>query len=151
MPVKALVQRVGSARVSIDEETTGSIGRGLAVLLGVAEGDGDEQARFLAEKTANLRVLEDEAGKMNLSLLDSGGEVLVISQFTLLADCRKGRRPSFVRAAAPEEANRLYEVYVEALRSMGLTVETGVFAAKMLVEIANEGPVTIMLDTAELM
>lgn len=149
--MRALIQRAISGRVSIEGKVVGEIGKGFVVLLGVASGDGEDEARSLAEKTANLRVLEDEAGKMNLSLVDVGGEVLVISQFTLLADCRKGRRPSFVRAAAPEEADRLYRLYAGALEEMGLRVETGVFAAKMLVEIANDGPVTILLDTEELL
>jgi len=146
-----LVQRVRSARVSVDGDVVGEIGAGFVVLVGVAQGDGDTEAQLLAEKTASLRVFEDDAGKMNLSLLDIGGDALVVSQFTLFAECRKGRRPSFGRAAPPLDAERLYELYVEALREAGVTaVETGVFAAKMLVEIANDGPVTIMLDTDEL-
>jgi len=149
--VRALIQRVTDARVSVEGVVSGSIGAGFVVLLGVADGDGERKARVLAEKTANLRVLEDEDGKMNLSLLDTRGEALVVSQFTLYADTRKGRRPSFVRAARPEEAERLYGTYVDALRSLGLRVETGVFGAKMLVEIAGDGPVTIMLDSAELL
>lgn len=149
--MRALIQRVSSARVMVDGDVVGEIGPGFVVLVGVAVGDGKSEARFLAEKTANLRVLEDEAGKMNLSLLDVRGDALVVSQFTLLADCRKGRRPNFVRAAAPDDAERLYGQYVEALQQMGLSVETGVFAAKMQVEINNDGPVTILLDTAELM
>ncbi len=150
--MRALVQRVTSARVRVDDDVVGEIGRGFVVLLGVASGDTSQHARLLAEKTAKLRVLEDDAGKMNLSLLDIDGEALVVSQFTLYADARKGRRPSFVRAAPPLDAERLYELYVEALREAGLsTVETGVFAAKMHVELTNDGPVTIMLDTDELM
>lgn len=137
--------------MTVDGDVAGEIGRGFVVLLGVAAGDGEDEVRFLAEKTANLRVLEDEDGKMNLSLVDVGGEALVISQFTLYADCGKGRRPNFARAASPLEAEKLYELYVEALREAGVTsVETGVFAARMHVEINNDGPVTIMLDTAEL-
>lgn len=149
--MRAVIQRVSSASVSINGRPSGAIDRGYVVLLGVAAGDGEAEARFLAGKTANLRVMEDDAGKMNLSLVDAEGEVLVISQFTLLADCRKGRRPNFIRAAPPEEADRLYGLYVKTLRDMGLKVATGVFAARMLVEIANDGPVTIMLDTTELM
>jgi len=138
----------GAAEVSVDGDVVGEIGAGFVVLVGVAQGDGDTEAQLLAEKTASLRVFEDDAGKMNLSLLDIGGDALVVSQFTLFAECRKGRRPSFGRAAPPLDAERLYELYVEALREAGVTaVETGVFAAKMLVEIANDGPVTIMLDT----
>jgi D-tyrosyl-tRNA(Tyr) deacylase len=149
--MRALVQRVRSACVSVDGDVVGQIGTGFVVLVGVAQADGEDEAQLLADKTANLRVFEDEAGKMNLSLLDVGGDALVVSQFTLHADCRKGRRPNFVRAAPPLDAERLYELYVEALREAGVTtVETGVFAAKMLVEIANDGPVTIMLDTDEL-
>ncbi len=149
--MRALVQRVRSACVSVDGDVVGQIGTGFVVLVGVAQADGEDEAQLLADRTANLRVFEDDTGKMNLSLLDVGGDALVVSQFTLHADCRKGRRPNFVRAAPPLDAERLYELYVEALREAGVTtVETGVFAAKMLVEIANDGPVTIMLDTDEL-
>lgn len=135
----------------VDEDVVGEICDGFVVFLGVAQDDTDTEAQLLADKTATLRVLEDGEGKMNLSLLDTGSGALVISQFTLYADCRKGRRPNFVRAAPPLDAERLYELYVEALREAGVTtVETGVFAAKMQVDLVNDGPVTIMLDTDEL-
>jgi len=148
--VRAVVQRVSSARVEVDGEVTGSIGRGLLVLLGVGQGDTEKQAAWLAEKIAGLRIFEDEAGKMNLSVEEVGGGVLVVSQFTLLADCRKGRRPSFTEAAPPEVAERLYQEFVRRVRECGVRVETGVFQAKMRVHLVNEGPVTIWLDTAVL-
>jgi len=148
--VRAVVQRVSSARVEVDGEVTGSIGRGLLVLLGVGQGDTEKQAAWLAEKIAGLRIFEDEARKMNLSVEEVGGGVLVVSQFTLLADCRKGRRPSFTEAAPPEVAERLYQEFVRRVRECGVRVETGVFQAKMRVHLVNEGPVTIWLDTAVL-
>jgi D-tyrosyl-tRNA(Tyr) deacylase len=141
------VQRVKQARVLVDGEELGSIGLGLVVLLGVGRDDEDEDARYLAEKIANLRIFPDNQGKMNCSLLDVGGEVLVVSQFTLYGDCRKGRRPNFTRAAGPEKAYPLYELMVEYLRGFGLKVATGRFAADMLVEIHNQGPVTVLLDS----
>lgn len=144
--MRAVVQRVSSARVEVAGKIAGSVGKGLLVLLGVAQGDTDRQAEWLAEKIAGLRIFEDEAGKMNLSLLDVGGAALVVSQFTLLADCRRGRRPSFTDAAPPEEADRLYQVFVAKLRSAGLPVETGVFQAHMDVHLVNDGPVTLVLD-----
>ena len=125
----------------------GAIDGGFLVLLGVARGDGEGEAVWLADKVGGLRVFEDEAGKMNLSLQDTGGSVLVVSQFTLLADCRRGRRPSFTEAAPPEEAERLYGRFVERLREVGLKVETGVFQAHMAVSLVNDGPVTLWLDT----
>jgi len=133
--------------VEVDGKTVASIGRGLLVLLGVAEGDGERQAEWLADKIAGLRIFEDEAGKMNLSVQDVGGSALVVSQFTLLGDCRKGRRPSFSDAAPPEEADRLYQRFVERARGAGLRVETGVFQAHMGVHLVNDGPVTLVLDT----
>jgi D-tyrosyl-tRNA(Tyr) deacylase len=145
--VRAVVQRVSSASVEVDGKTVASIGRGLLVLLGVAEGDGERQAEWLADKIAGLRIFEDEAGKMNLSVQDVGGSALVVSQFTLLGDCRKGRRPSFSDAAPPEEAYRLYQKFVERARAGGLRVETGVFQAHMGVHLVNDGPVTLVLDT----
>ena len=148
--MRAVVQRVSSARVEVDGEVTGSIGRGLLVLLGVGQGDTEKQAAWLAEKIAGLRIFEDEARKMNLSVEEVGGGVLVVSQFTLLADCRKGRRPSFTEAAPPEVAERLYQEFVRRVRECGVRVETGVFQAKMRVHLVNEGPVTIWLDTAVL-
>lgn len=148
--MRALLQRVAQASVQVNGETVGAVGAGYLILLGVMQGDTDAQAEKLAEKTAALRVFEDEAGKMNRSLLDVGGDALVVSQFTLCADTRKGRRPSFVASAPPAEADRLYRLYAERLRGLGvLRVETGVFAAHMEVSLVNHGPVTILLDTDE--
>ncbi len=138
------------ASVSVEGETVGAIGRGLVVLLGVARGDAAEGAEKLARKTAELRMFPDSAGRFDLSLLDIGGEALVVSQFTLLADTRRGRRPDFTAAAPPEEAEPLVEHYVSALAQMGVSVATGRFGAHMLVEIQNDGPVTILLDTVDL-
>jgi len=148
--MRAVVQRVKEARVVVGGEVVGRIGRGLAVLLGVAVGDSDADARVLAEKTAHLRIFPDDAGQMNRSALDFSLAALVVSQFTLLGDARKGRRPSYVDAAPPDEANRLYERYVAELRQAGLVVETGVFGADMDVALVNEGPVTILLDSRKL-
>jgi D-tyrosyl-tRNA(Tyr) deacylase len=145
--MRAVLQRVSSARVVVEEESVGEIGPGLAVLLGVEEGDEENDALYLAEKTAGLRIFEDGEGKMNLSVTDTGGEILVVSQFTLLADCRQGRRPGFSRAAPPEKANALYEHYVDLLRERGLRVETGTFQAMMEVSLVNRGPVTMLLDS----
>jgi len=147
--VKALVQRVTRGAVTIDGAVAGSVGRGFVVLLGVRQGDTEDDARYLAHRTVNLRVFADAGGRMNLALDDVGGAVLVISQFTLYADTRKGNRPSFVGAAAPEEAARLYEAYVAGLRAaLGpARVATGRFGAMMQVDIANDGPVTIELST----
>ncbi len=146
--MRAVVQRVTSSKVSVDRKTVGEIGKGFNVLLGVVEGDTDEQAILLAGKIARLRVFEDENGKMNLSVNDVGGEILAISQFTLCADCKKGNRPSFTLSAAPDEANRLYELFCSELSANGVrNVEKGIFGADMAVDIANDGPVTIMLDT----
>jgi D-tyrosyl-tRNA(Tyr) deacylase len=148
--VRAVVQRVSRAEVRVEGRPTGRIGRGLAVLLGVARGDGEEDARQLADKVSALRVFEDDAGKMNLAVRDVGGGVLVVSQFTLLGDARKGNRPGFTDAALPEEANALYERFCALLRERGLEVATGVFRASMEVELVNEGPVTILLDSRKL-
>ncbi len=145
--MRAVVQRVKEARVTVDGEVVGHIGRGLLVLLGVATGDVDADAATMAEKVANLRIFDDPKGQMNLSALDVGGEVLVVSQFTLLGDARRGRRPSYIEAAPPEEANRLYELFAAETRRLGLTVATGVFRALMDVALVNEGPVTILLDS----
>lgn len=146
--MRAVVQRVTSSKVSVDGKTVDEIGKGFNVLLGVVEGDTDEQAALLAGKIARLRVFEDENGKMNLSVNDVGGEILAISQFTLCADCKKGNRPSFTLSAAPDEANRLYELFCSELSANGVrNVEKGIFGADMAVDIANDGPVTIMLDT----
>lgn len=145
--MRAVVQRVTEARVEIDGEIVGAIGPGFLVLLGVAQGDTAADAAYLAEKTAGLRVFEDADGKMNLALPEVGGAVLAVSQFTLLGDCRKGRRPGFTNAAPPELADPLYNDYVAALRSQGLTVATGVFRAEMQVHLVNDGPVTLLLDS----
>jgi len=145
--VRAVVQRVTQARVEVDGAVVGAIGRGFLVLLGVANGDTAADAAYLADKTAGLRVFEDDAGKMNLALHDVGGAVLAVSQFTLLGDCRKGRRPGFTDAAPPELADALYNDYVNALRAAGLTVATGVFRAEMQVFLVNDGPVTLLLDS----
>ena len=146
--MRAVVQRVTKSSVSVDGEIKGSVGKGFNVLLGVMQGDGEAQAELLAAKIAKLRVFEDENCKMNKSILDIGGEILVISQFTLCADIKKGNRPSFTDSAAPDEANRLYEYFCSKLLENGVSkVETGVFAADMAVEISNDDPVTIIMDT----
>ncbi len=142
----AVIQRVLSASVTIDGEEHSAIGKGLLVLLGVKKGDTSAEAKYLADKTADLRIFEDEAGKMNLSVSDIGGEITVVSQFTLLADCSKGRRPAFTDAAPPPEAIPLYEEYISLLREKGFDVQTGVFGADMLVSLRNDGPVTIILE-----
>lgn len=147
--MRAVVQRVSRASVSIKGQDVARIQQGIVVLVGVAAGDSEADARYLADKIANLRILPDEAGKFNLSAVDTGGEVLVVSQFTLLADTRKGRRPSFVGAAPPQHAEPLIETFVGFLRDAGLTVDTGRFQQHMLVEIHNDGPVTIVLDSDE--
>lgn len=147
--MRAVVQRVSSASVAVGGETVAAIGRGFLVLLGVASGDTDRQAEWLADKIAGLRIFEDEAGKMNLSVQDIGGSILVVSQFTLLADCRKGRRPSFTDAAPPAEADRLYQVFVSAVRKHGIPVETGVFQAHMEVVLVNDGPVTVVVEAGQ--
>jgi D-tyrosyl-tRNA(Tyr) deacylase len=147
--VKALLQRVTEASVSVGGEVVGRIGRGVVVLVGVAQGDSERDARYLAQRTVNLRIFSDEAGKFNLSALDIGGELLVVSQFTLLADTRKGRRPSFTDAAPPAQAEELFALFVDEARASGLKVETGRFQQYMQLEIHNDGPVTIMLDSRE--
>ena len=144
--MRALLQRVSKASVTVDEQTISAIGKGLLILLGVGHGDGEEQATFLAEKIANLRVFEDEQGKTNLSILDVKGEAIVVSQFTLYADTRKGRRPSFIDAALPDAAEPLVNRFVELLRGQGVPTQTGRFGAHMAVEIHNDGPVTIWLE-----
>jgi D-tyrosyl-tRNA(Tyr) deacylase len=147
--VKALLQRVSAASVSVGGEVVGSIGRGVVVLVGVAQGDSEKDARYLAQRMVNLRIFSDESGKFNLSALDIGGELLVVSQFTLLADTRKGRRPSFTDAAPPPQAEELFTLFVSQARASGLKVETGRFQQYMQLEIHNDGPVTIMLDSRE--
>src|SRR5215211_272048 len=144
--MRALLQRVSKANVSVDRQTISSIGKGLLILLGVGHADGEEQAKFLAEKIANLRIFEDEQGKTNLSILDVRGEAIVVSQFTLYADTRKGRRPSFIDAALPDIAAPLVNRFVELLRGHGVPTQTGKFGAHMEVEIHNDGPVTIWLE-----
>jgi D-aminoacyl-tRNA deacylase len=147
--LKALVQRVSRAAVSVGGEVIGEIGRGLVVLLGVARGDTEKDADYLASKVTGLRIFPDSEGKFNLSALETGGELLLVSQFTLLADTRKGRRPSFADAALPAEAERLFNYFVAQARASGLKVATGRFQAHMLVEILNDGPVSIMLDSRD--
>jgi len=152
MTVRAVLQRVTQGAVSVEGETVGAIDQGFVILVGVGYGDGDPQAQWLARKIAGLRVFEDDAGKFNRSLLDVGGGCLVVSQFTLYADARRGRRPSFTHAAPPEIAEPLIARFAGMLRAEGVVrVETGVFAARMQVTIHNDGPVTILLDTAERM
>ncbi len=147
--MKALLQRVTGASVSVGDEVVGSIGRGLVVFVGVANGDTEKDAQYLAQKTVNLRIFADEVGRFNLSALDIEGELLLVSQFTLIADTRKGRRPSFVEAAPPAQAEQLFGQFVEQARATGLKVETGRFQQYMQVEIHNDGPVTILLDSRE--
>jgi len=147
--VKALLQRVTEASVSVGSELVGRIGQGLVVFVGVADGDTEEEARYLAQRTVNLRIFADEEGRFNLSVLDIKGELLVVSQFTLLADTRKGRRPSFVEAAPPAPAEELIERFVGEARATGLKVETGRFQQYMQVEIHNDGPVTILLESKD--
>lgn len=148
--MRAILQRVQRGHVAVDGNVVGEIGPGYVILLGVTHQDGPAEVKKLAEKTVQLRVFEDDQGKMNLSALDTGAEILIISQFTLFADARKGRRPSFTDAALPEIAEPLVTQFVAALRSLGITkVQTGVFGAHMRVHIENDGPVTIILDTAE--
>ncbi len=145
--MKALLQRVTRASVSVGGEVVGRIGRGLVVLVGVASGDTEKDAQYLAQKTASLRIFSDEEGRFNLSALDIKGELLVVSQFTLLADTRKGRRPSFTEAVPPAQAEEIFERFVEQAHATGLRVETGRFQQYMQVEIHNDGPVTILLDS----
>ncbi|MBS5702399.1 MAG: D-tyrosyl-tRNA(Tyr) deacylase [Butyricicoccus pullicaecorum] len=148
--MRAIIQRVAHASVTIDGAVHGKIGPGLLILLGVSEDDAEEDARYLADKCAGLRIFTDENDKMNLSAADIGGGLLVISQFTLYGDCRRGKRPSFVRAARPEKAILLYEAFLARCRASGLPVETGEFGADMKVELLNDGPVTIVMDTDEM-
>ncbi|MGI6733150.1 MAG: D-aminoacyl-tRNA deacylase [Anaerovoracaceae bacterium] len=148
--MRAVVQRVIRSHVLVDGEIKGEISKGLMVLLGVEEGDTDTDVNYMAEKITGLRIFEDADGKMNLSLTEVGGEMLVVSQFTLLGDCRKGKRPSFTRAAKPEEADRLYQRFVAECRNRGIHTEEGVFRAEMLVRIENDGPVTLLLDSRKL-
>jgi D-tyrosyl-tRNA(Tyr) deacylase len=145
--MRAVVQRVSYGRVTVSGDTVGEIGPGLVVLLGVEVGDTERDAEYMADKICNLRIFEDDGGKMNLSVLDTGGGMLVVSQFTLLGDCRKGRRPSFTGAAEPGEADRLYKYFNRQCTEKGIKVETGVFQAHMKVELENDGPVTLLVDS----
>ena len=148
--MRAVVQRVLGASVTVGGATVGEIGRGLMVLLGVETGDSEKDVTYMAEKIANLRIFEDDAGKMNRALAEAGGAILAVSQFTLLGDAREGRRPSFILAARPQEADALYTQVVDNWRGRGLTVQTGVFGADMAVSLVNDGPVTILLDSKRL-
>jgi D-tyrosyl-tRNA(Tyr) deacylase len=145
--MRAVIQRVKQSSVKTNDEIVGRIGQGLLVLLGVAKGDSVADADYLANKIINLRIFEDEDGKMNRSLLETGGELLAVSQFTLLADCRKGRRPSFIAAAEPEKAIELYEKFVDGVRQKGVGVQTGRFQAMMEVALINDGPVTVIIES----
>jgi D-tyrosyl-tRNA(Tyr) deacylase len=147
--LRACIQRVTEASVTVDGEVVGQIGKGLLVLVGIGRLDGPEEVRWMAERIAGLRVFNDEQGKMNLSLADVGGAMLVVSQFTLWGDCRKGRRPSFIDAAEPAVANTLYETFVVLIREMGIEVATGRFREHMMVSLVNDGPVTLWIDTAD--
>ena len=147
--MRAVVQRVSQARVEVSGDVVGEIGRGLLVLVGAARGDEIEAATNLARKVAGLRIFPDEEDKMNLDVRDIGGSVLAVSQFTLLGDCRKGRRPSFVDAEQPESAVRLFDAFVGAVRNQGLRCDTGIFGANMRVELVNDGPVTLLIDTTK--
>lgn len=144
--MKAVLQRVSKASVTVDGNIVGAVDRGLMILVGVEQGDNERDSAFLARKAAEMRIFPDEEGKMNRSLTDVGGQALVISQFTLIADWKKGRRPSFIKAAPPEEGNRLYEHFMQELRGLGVHVEKGVFGAHMDVMLVNDGPVTILLE-----
>ena len=148
--MRAVVQRVDKADVTVDGQVTGSVKKGLLVLLGVADGDTEKDLQYMVDKVTGLRIFEDDADKMNLSVKDVGGELLVVSQFTLCGDARKGKRPSFDKAAKPDLANAYYEKFVEMCRAQGLHVENGVFRAHMLVGLVNNGPVTILLDSTKL-
>ncbi len=145
--MRAVVQRVKKSRVTVEGKITGEINKGLMVLLGVGQEDSSQDIDYLAEKIINLRIFEDNNGKMNLSLLDVGGELLVVSQFTLYGDCRKGRRPGYDKAARPDMAKELYGSFIEKCRSYGVNTQTGIFQAEMLVDISNDGPVTLLLDS----
>ena len=145
--MRAVIQRVKSAQVIVNEKIIGSIGFGLLVLFGISREDNCDDADYLVEKTINLRIFDDQDGKMNRSLLDVGGEMLIVSQFTLIADCRKGRRPSFTAAAEPAEAKKLYQYFIERVKEKGITVATGEFQALMEVGLINNGPVTILMDS----
>ncbi len=144
-----VIQRVKECQVSVEGEVVARIGRGILVLLGVAKGDTNKDAEYLANKISHLRIFEDDQGKMNRSLLDTAGSMLVVSQFTLLGDCRKGRRPSFIKAAPPEDADRLYEFFIARVRDQGINVKTGQFRSMMAVSLINDGPVTIIVQSPD--
>ena len=149
--MRAVIQRVKHAKVTIEGKISGEIEKGFLILLGVSPEDTKEDALYLARKCVGLRVFEDENGKMNRELADVGGKILAVSQFTLYADCRKGKRPNFIGAAKGEQANELYEYFVDCCRSLGIETQTGRFGADMKVDLCNDGPVTILMDTAEMM
>lgn len=148
--MRAIVQRVSSSNVKVNGEIVGEINKGFNVLIGISKDDGDEDIKYITDKIVNLRVFQDENDKMNLSLLDIGGEVLLISQFTLYGDVRKGRRPNFMNALGGEEAEKIYKKLIESFKNTGIKVECGIFGADMKVEINNDGPVTILLDSSKL-
>ncbi|MDI9475778.1 MAG: D-aminoacyl-tRNA deacylase [Natronincolaceae bacterium] len=148
--MRAVVQRISEGRVVVNGQISGAIDEGLLVFLGVTKRDTIEDAKYMAEKTVNLRIFEDENGKMNLSVIDIRGKILVVSQFTLFGDCRKGRRPSFTEAASPEMADELYRVFIDECKKMGIDVETGVFQTHMAVHLINDGPVTILIDSKKI-
>ncbi len=145
--MRAVIQRVTSSSVTVDNKQISSIGPGLMVLLGVTHSDEPSDAEYLADKVVNLRIFEDQDGKMNKSLLDVGGEILVVSQFTLYGDCKKGRRPSFIEAASPDKAENLYEYFTEEIMKKGITIQSGQFRATMKVELVNDGPVTLIIES----
>ena len=145
--MRAVIQRVSTSKVQVDNEVVGQIGPGLLVLLGISRSDDEKDADYLSDKIVHLRVFEDDRDKMNRSLIERGGEIMVVSQFTLLGDCRKGRRPSFIEAAPPDRAEELYEYFVGQLESKGITVATGQFKAKMAVSLVNDGPVTLIIES----
>lgn len=145
--MRAVVQRVSCAKVTVDDLAVGKVNNGLMVLLGVQDGDEDKDTKYLVDKIVNLRIFEDENGKMNKSLIDTKGEILVVSQFTLLGDCRKGRRPNFMGAAEPQKAEKMYEDFVSKCEEFGLKVQKGKFGAHMMVSLTNDGPVTILIDS----
>lgn len=149
--MRAVIQRVSRASVKVEGNTLGSIGCGLLIFLGVGEGDTEADLRYIADKAAGLRIFCDENGKMNLSVVDVGGDALVISQFTLYGDCRKGKRPSFSKSMEPEAANKMYELFIENFKSRGIKTEHGEFGADMKVELLNDGPVTILLDSSKIL